>query len=235
VIAGPNVLKGAQCDVPVIQWDLLPTLHDLSGSHTPLNDKVDGGSLRDVLEHGNKGKVVRQTPGSGLVFHFPSYYQIPVSALRVGDYKFMRNMNSGETLLYNVATDYREQNDLSNSMPETAAQMEKDLLEYIEEVNGADVQDIYESYFRWLDEESKMQSEIHKKNLAELEAKAPEDMDKKKKALQASYEQKLRSSMVKKEICKEQMKNNSWYSVRKNEVTKRLGIDKQGRYLKDKR
>jgi arylsulfatase A-like enzyme len=234
VIAGPNVLKGAQCDVPVIQWDLLPTLHDLSGSKAPLNDKVDGGSLRDVLERGNDGKVTRKTPGSGLVFHFPSYYQIPVSVLRVGDYKFMRNMNSGETLLYNVATDYREKNDLSKAMPEKTSQMEKDLLDYIHKVNGADVQDIYGAYFRWIDNEENKYTKSYHKKVADLEAVNPADLDHKKAALLAQHEQKLRSCMVKREICKEQMKNKSWYEVIKNEVCIRLGIDKQGRYLKSK-
>ncbi|GIS29175.1 MAG: hypothetical protein CM15mP130_2050 [Verrucomicrobiota bacterium] len=49
VVAGPGVQAGAYCDVPVVQWDLLATLHDLSGNETPLPDDIDGGSLKDVF------------------------------------------------------------------------------------------------------------------------------------------------------------------------------------------
>ena len=75
VIAGPGVKAGAQCDEPVVQWDLLPTLHDLSGSSAPLPGDLDGGSLRDVLARGNNGRVER--PVEGLVFHYPCYFAPP--------------------------------------------------------------------------------------------------------------------------------------------------------------
>ena len=71
VVAGPGIQGGTYCDVPVVQWDLLATLHDLSGNETPLPDDIDGGSLRDVLFRGNKGKVKRRAPG--IVHHFPSH------------------------------------------------------------------------------------------------------------------------------------------------------------------
>jgi len=67
VVAGPGMLKNAQCDVPIIQWDLLATFHDLSGSKAPLPEGVDGGSLKEVFEKGNNGKVKRLVPG--LVFN----------------------------------------------------------------------------------------------------------------------------------------------------------------------
>ena len=111
VVAGPGVQAGAYCDVPVVQWDLLATLHDLSGNESPLPDDIDGGSLKDVFFKGNKGKVNRGAPG--IIHHFPSHYQVPISAIRIGDYKFMRNMNTDEKKLFNVAVDYREKHDLS--------------------------------------------------------------------------------------------------------------------------
>ena len=45
VIAGPGIQAGSQCDIPIVQWDFLPTFHDLSGSKTPLPEGIDGGSL----------------------------------------------------------------------------------------------------------------------------------------------------------------------------------------------
>ena len=53
VVAGPGVKAGAQCDVPVSQWDLcstLPTLHDYAKSTQPLPKDLDGASLRGVFE-----------------------------------------------------------------------------------------------------------------------------------------------------------------------------------------
>ena len=58
VVAGPGVRRGAQCDVPINQWDLLPTLHDYSKSPHPLPKDLDGGSLRSVFEKGNKLSLI---------------------------------------------------------------------------------------------------------------------------------------------------------------------------------
>ena len=116
VVSGPGIKPGSQCDVPVVQWDLLPALHDLSGNTVPLPDGVDGGSLRDVFERGNDGSVNRGAPG--LIFHYTCHYHPPISVIRMGDYKLMRHLNSGELKLFNVATDYAEQQDLVQRMPE---------------------------------------------------------------------------------------------------------------------
>ena len=59
IISGPSIPAGAQCDVPIVQWDFLPTFHDLSSSKAPLPEGVDGGGLRDMFARGNEGAVVR--------------------------------------------------------------------------------------------------------------------------------------------------------------------------------
>ena len=80
------------------------------------------------------------------------------------DYKFMRHMNTGETKLFNVAEDYSEQNDLSKSLPEKSAEMERVLLDYIKEVDGGDVKEVYAAYLRWIDEnEAKVTTENHER------------------------------------------------------------------------
>jgi arylsulfatase A len=98
VIAGPKMQKDTQCDVPIIQWDLLATFHDLSGSKTPLPEGVDGGSLKNVFEKGNKATVDRPIPG--LVFNYPYYAAAPINAIRMRDYKLLRHLNTGEVRLY---------------------------------------------------------------------------------------------------------------------------------------
>ena len=70
VISGPMIQAGAQCDVPIVQWDFLPTFHDLSGSESPLPEGVDGGSLRDVFHcSGNSGRR-QATAAPGIVHHY---------------------------------------------------------------------------------------------------------------------------------------------------------------------
>jgi len=141
VVAGPGIKPGSQCDVPVVQWDLLPTLHDFSGSKSPLPKGVDGGSLRDVFESGNKGKVHRGAPG--LIFHYPCHYHPPISVIRIDDYKLMRHLNSGELKLFNVAKDYAEQNNLASKMPKKAAELDRIRAQYIDEVDGGTIEEVY--------------------------------------------------------------------------------------------
>jgi len=149
VVAGPGVKQGVQCDVPVVQWDLLSTLHDLSGNSAPLPEHLDGGSLRNVFENGNDGRVKR--PGKGLVFHYPCYFAPPITLIRQGDYKYMKHLLTGEVKLFNVKTDYAEKNDLSKTMPEKVAELDKVLTGYLVEIDAEDVQEVYQARFEELD------------------------------------------------------------------------------------
>lgn len=145
VVAGPGVLADTQCDVPVVQWDLLTTLHDLSGSAKPLPRDVDGGSWRSVLTQGNKGQVER--PHAGLVFNYPYYAGVPVEAIRVGDYKFMRQLNTGEIRLHDLVDDIGEKTNLAKSMPERAAELDGMLQAYLKDVDAEKIGDMVRARF----------------------------------------------------------------------------------------
>ncbi|MDA7920688.1 sulfatase [Verrucomicrobiales bacterium] len=149
VIAGPEVRKGGQCDEPIVQWDFLPTFHDLSGSDAPLPDDLDGGSLRDLFIKGNEGAVAR--PVDGFVFHYPCYFAAPLSVIRLGDYKLMKHLLTGEQKLYNVVDDYREKNNLIYENPKVALRLQKEMSKYLESIDAEDVQDVYEARFAELD------------------------------------------------------------------------------------
>ena len=122
-----------------------PTLHDLSGSASPLPPGVDGGSLREAFERGNAGSVRRGAPG--LVFHYPCHFHPPVSVIRMGDYKLMRQLNSGDLKLFNVATDYAEQQNLAERMPEKTQEMDRIRRQYVEKVDGGAMPEVYSAYF----------------------------------------------------------------------------------------
>ncbi len=143
IVAGPLVPAGSQCDLPVAQWDYLTTMHDLSGSRQPLPKNLDGVSLRPVFEKGNQGKLAKRD--TGLVFHFPAHYTIPITSYRDGDYKLMRHLNTGELRLFDVARDMGETKDLSKSMPNKVKAMSHKLDDYLEKVGAWTMEEVYDT------------------------------------------------------------------------------------------
>ena len=229
VISGPGIEPGSQCDIPVVQWDLLPTLHDLSKSVSPLPPGVDGGSLREVIERGNAGSVRRGAPG--LIFHYSCHFHPPVSVIRIGDFKLMRHLNSGELKLFNVATDYAERQDLAQRLPEKVKEMDMILSQYVKEVDGGSMSDVYAAYFEWLRESLRKKEERFGRDLESLKQKNPLDFAKQRAKLEAGLQAAKREHAAKTAVCKDQMKNPSWSRTRKDEVVKRLGVDKQGNLI----
>jgi arylsulfatase A-like enzyme len=138
VVRGPGVLAGVYCDEPVVGWDLLPTFSDLAGNTQPLPDVLDGGSFRSLLERGNQGTVVRGN--DALIFHFPWYNGEPESAIRMGPYKLLKNLDTRELSLYDVSRDLGEQQDLAKTMPEKTADLHQRLTRYLDDVGAEDVQ-----------------------------------------------------------------------------------------------
>ncbi len=229
VVAGPGIKPGSQCDVPVVQWDFLPTLHDLSGSQAPLPAGVDGGSLRDVFERGNDGAVSRGAPG--LIFHYTCHYHPPISVIRIGDYKLMRHLNSGEMKLFNVAEDYVEECDLAAEMPEKVAEMNRIRQQYIEEVDGGTMKEVYAAYQDFMKEGEQQTERNFKKQMEALEETRPADIAARKTTLNAEREKKKRQSFVKRELNKAQMSSHSWREGVNQETMEKLGMDKQGNVL----
>ena len=227
VVVGPGIPAGKQCDTPIVQWDLLPTLHDLAGSKAALPKGVDGGSLKEVFTKGNEAQEIKRK-APGLVFHFPSYYQPPISSIRIGDYKFMRNLNTGEMRLYNVKTDYREEHNIAKNMPEKVASMDKVLRDYVTKVDGGKIDDVYQAAIDLFNEFDRRAKESYEKSLASASSEAE------KQKLKEAYEKKLRSNMVKREMVKDQRKSGDWHGSPANQTMKRLGIKKDGTILKQK-
>ena len=141
IVAGPGIAANSQCDKPVAQWDYLTTMHDLVGSNVALPDDLDGISLRPVLENGNRGQLAERD--TGFVFHFPAHYTTPITAYRNGDFKLMRQLNSGELKLFNVVNDMGERNDLTQELPVKTAEMVRDLDAYLKKVGAWTMQEVY--------------------------------------------------------------------------------------------
>lgn len=151
LVCGPGIIPGYQCDVPIAGWDFYATISDLIGNQKPLPDGIDGGSLRDLLEKGNKGKVRRDT--EALIFHFPWYGgSLPMSAIRLGDYKLVMNLNTREVKLFNLVGDIGESNDLSKQMLRKTQDLHRKLLDYLKEVDAETLDDMLDARRKELEE-----------------------------------------------------------------------------------
>jgi len=157
IVAGPGIVPNSQCDQPVAQWDYLTTMHDLAGSKAPLPDDLDGISLRPVFEKGNAGKLAPRD--TGFVFHFPAHYTTPITSYRAGDYKLMRQLNTGEIKLFNVAKDMGESKNLAKAMPEKTADMVEKLDAYLLKVGAWTMEEVYETRLEelqnWIERDTK--------------------------------------------------------------------------------
>ena len=95
IVRGPGIKAGTYCDVPIVGWDFLPTFCDLAANKKPLPEGIDGGSLRPLFENGNIRKVKRSI--EPLIFHYPWFDSLPMSTIRLGDYKLVKDLNTNET------------------------------------------------------------------------------------------------------------------------------------------
>lgn len=211
VIAGPGIKGGSECAVPIVQWDFLPTFHDLSGSTEALPEGIDGGSLRDVLVNGNKGVVKRGAPG--IVHHYTCHYHPPISSIIIGDYRMMKHLVTAETRLYNIREDYKQEQDLSVSMPEKVASMEAVRQQYIDAVDGGEIEVVYDALYDLMDEFSRRARVTYERKLAELIAENPADLTERKAALLAEMNITLKRNAVNKEKTRIYSQSKVWKEV----------------------
>lgn len=143
VVRGPGIRAGSMCDEPIAGWDLFPTFSELIENKNPLPAYIDGGSLRPLFENGGVGTVKRST--EGLIFHFP-WYWVPQSAIRIGSYKLLKNLDTQELNLFDLSVDIEEKNNLLCSMPAKAEELHKKLKSYLENVNAENARFIRAGY-----------------------------------------------------------------------------------------
>lgn len=140
----PGKIKAGQVsDVPVSSLDFLPTFAKLAGTEPPEDLAIDGTDVSGFLEG---GELVRKRP------LFWTYYNAingHRAAMRDGDWKIMAKLNGGQLpkfgnidtmngqqvkdavltdfLLFNLAEDASEENDLSAKDPARLSDMSREL------------------------------------------------------------------------------------------------------------
>lgn len=118
----PGKIKpGTKTDFISAMWDTFPTVCELTGAKAPAD--LDGVSLVPTLLGRGKQKE-----------HDYLYWEnhegnTLVQAIRVGDYKLVRNFQPGKPLLFNIKKDPAEKNDLSKSNPEKVEELKAKIRE----------------------------------------------------------------------------------------------------------
>jgi len=134
IVAGPGV-KAGNSKVPVVSYDLLPTILDLAKAGTAPPKGVEGGSWKPVLQKGADA-VVR--PIDRLVWHMPVEVDHPQTAIRQGDWKLLYYWDTKQAQLFDLSKDMREAHDLSSEQADRTKAMLAVLREHIRAGLGED-------------------------------------------------------------------------------------------------
>lgn len=140
VIRGPGIESGSVCEAPVVGWDLLPTIVDLTGYQPTLPQDLDGVSFEPLLRARGQEELKRQHP---LVFHrySDSYGH---SAIRIGKYKLVRfraspfrtNDDFDRIKLFDLDSDTGETTNLASKLPATSRELQSALTDYLRRVDA---------------------------------------------------------------------------------------------------
>lgn len=137
IFSGPGVSQNTHTDVPVTGLDILPTLARLAGYQDPLPRTLDGGNLQSIIHNGGFGKVERNSPF--LIFHQAANRK-PISAIRWGNYKLVKDWRFNKFELFDLSKDIEEKNDLSVEMPELVEKLNDALTRFLDEANAETIQ-----------------------------------------------------------------------------------------------
>lgn len=134
IVRGPGIAPNSWSHQRVVGYDFYPTLCELAGVQKNLPDTIEGGSITHLFR-GDDKPVTR--PREELVFHFPHYQgDTPHSALLLDGWKIIHFYETGETHLFDLASDIAERSDLVNQKPEIAKSMEEKLFAYLAEIDA---------------------------------------------------------------------------------------------------
>ncbi|MGD1957504.1 MAG: sulfatase-like hydrolase/transferase [Fulvivirga sp.] len=151
--AGPGIEPNSVSRVSVTGLDLLPTFASLANNNFEIDQSLDGGNLLPLLVDKKVETVSRNR--DALIFHQGAHRK-PRSAIIKDDYKLIKYWipekkypDAPKVELYNIGGDLSESRDISLEKPDIAAALEKELLEFLNEVDAeTSVRDIDDPYDR---------------------------------------------------------------------------------------
>lgn len=136
IISGPGIKGGQYSSKQVIGFDLFPTFCEwarIKSSKIP--QEVEGESLVSLL----KNRAFKRNDGF-LVFHNPHYgkglKQIPQSAIIAGNFKLVRDYETGRNELYDLSKDVSEESDISSKKETITEKLSTKLDAYLKKVDA---------------------------------------------------------------------------------------------------
>ena len=81
--------------------------------------------------------------------------------IRLGDYKLIEHLRTGEQKLFNVVTDYREKHNLIDTDTTKAKELKTVLSQYLQSIDAEDIQDVYQARFAELDRFEAQARSVH--------------------------------------------------------------------------
>jgi uncharacterized sulfatase len=129
----PLVKPGTVCAEPTISYDFYPTFVDFAGGTLPMNQTIDGFSLKPLLAD-PAGKLER----NALYWHYPHYHHDrPASSIREREWKLIEYLDgTGDLELYNLAKDIGETENLAGKYKGRVADLNKKLEAWRHEVSA---------------------------------------------------------------------------------------------------
>jgi hypothetical protein len=137
LITGPNIPANTYNTIPVVGYDLYPTIIEwIAGNTNAVPTNVEGESLVSIANNGATS-LVRNKP---MVFHSPHYdangSKLPSSALIQDNYKLHINYETGSFELYDLDANIKENNNLFTTMPSIATDLCLQLRDYLKSINA---------------------------------------------------------------------------------------------------
>ena len=128
IVRGPGIQPGSHSTAPVVGTDLFPTVLSLMGAAEKIPARVEGADLSGHLKSGGEKAIERKDPF--LVFKFSKPRPPHDIAIVQQEYKLIKDLDTGESFLFNLKTDIGESKDLSEEKPELAHQLNQRMTEY---------------------------------------------------------------------------------------------------------
>lgn len=127
IIKPPHLKKASVSDMPATGVDFFPTILAYA-NNSSTSSAADGMNLKPFME---SKKVAKERP---LFWHYPHYSNQganPASAVRLGDFKLIHDLELDVYELYNLKTDIGETKNLAASMPEKTTELKLMLNKWI--------------------------------------------------------------------------------------------------------
>ncbi len=128
IVRGPGIPSNSHSPVPVVGTDLFATVMDIAGGLQRMPAKVEGASVLAHATSGGKKPVLRKDPF--LVFKYSKPRPPHDATIVQGDYKLIKDIDTGKIFLFNLKEDIGERKNLADEKRELAQRMYADMTAY---------------------------------------------------------------------------------------------------------